>query len=127
AAGYTVWDKRSVNIVAPFTYFYLYTAIVGAVYGLYIVRRYPRATIRDEWRRNGAAIMQVAFFNTTTYLLILLALKNGVSSYVVALRQLSIAWGALLGWNVLGERIGSAKRLGIALIISGTILVALAR
>jgi uncharacterized membrane protein len=127
AAGYTIWDKRSVNAIAPFTYFYSYTAIVGAVYGAYIVRSHSLESIRDEWQRNAWPIVQVAFLNTTTYLLILFALRDGKSSYVVAIRQLSVAFGALLGWRMLGETIGPAKRAGIVLIVAGAILVALAR
>jgi drug/metabolite transporter (DMT)-like permease len=127
AAGYTIWDKRSVNAIAPFTYFYSYTAIVGAAYGAYIVRTYEPEAIRAEWQRNAWPIVQVAFLNTITYLLILFALRDGKSSYVVAIRQLSVAFGALLGWRLLGETIGPAKRAGIILIVAGAILVALAR
>jgi drug/metabolite transporter (DMT)-like permease len=127
AAGYTIWDKRAVHAIAPFTYFYSYTALVGAVYGTYIVRNYEPDVIRAEWKKNAWPIVQVSFFNTVTYVLILFALREGVSSYVVAIRQLSVAFGALLGWWLLGESIGPAKRAGILLIVSGTILVALAR
>jgi drug/metabolite transporter (DMT)-like permease len=127
AAGYTIWDKRSVNIVSPFTYFYTYTVLVGAGYGAYLVRAYGADVIRAELARNRWPIAQVAFLNTITYVLVLFALRDGVSSYVVAIRQLSIAFSALLGWRLLGERIGGAKRAGIALIVGGTLLVALAR
>lgn len=127
AAGYTIWDKRAVKSIAPFTYFYTYTAVVGAAYGVYITRAYSREAIRDEWRAHAWPIVQVAFFNTVTYVLVLFALRDGVSSYVVAIRQLSVAFGALLGQRLLGERITPAKRLGIGLIVTGTVLVALAR
>jgi drug/metabolite transporter (DMT)-like permease len=127
AAGYTIWDKRAVSSIAPFTYFYSYTALVGAVYGAYIVRSYAPEVVRAEWKKNAWPIIQVSFFNTITYVLILFALREGVSSYVVAIRQLSVAFGALLGWWLLAETIGPAKRAGILLIVSGTILVALAR
>jgi drug/metabolite transporter (DMT)-like permease len=127
AAGYTIWDKRAVRSLSPFTYFYTYTTVVGAAYGTYLVRAYGGDAIRDEWRRNAAAIVQVAAFNTLAYVLVLFALRDGVSSYVVAVRQLSVAFGALLGWRLLGERIEPPKRLGIALIVAGAVLVALTR
>ena len=127
AAGYTIWDKRSVNIVSPFTYFYTYTVLVGAGYGVYLVRAYGGDAIRAELARHQWPIAQVAFLNTVSYVLILFALRDGVSSYVVAIRQLSVAFGALLGWLLLGERIDGAKRAGIVLIVGGTLLVALAR
>ena len=77
--------------------------------------------------RNARAIVQVGALNTITYVLVLFALRDGVSSYVVAVRQLSVAFGALLGWWLLGERIDTPKRVGIALILAGTVLVALTR
>ena len=127
AASYTVWDKRSIGLISPFTYFYSYTVLVAAAYGAHIVRRYPWATVRAEWSQHRWAIMQVAFFNTFAYWLVLLALRSGTSSYVIALRQLSVVFGALLGWRLLGEQLGRPKRLGIALLVGGTMLVALAR
>jgi drug/metabolite transporter (DMT)-like permease len=127
AAGYTIWDKRAVRMFSPFTYFYTYTTLVGAAYGTYLVRAYGAAAIREEWQRNARSIVQVGAFNTITYVLVLFALRDGVSSYVVAVRQLSVAFGALLGWWLLAERIDTPKRVGIALILAGTMLVALTR
>lgn len=127
AAGYTIWDKRAVRMISPFTYFYTYTTLVGAAYGTYLVRAHGADAIRDEWNRNARAIVQVGALNTITYVLVLFALRDGVSSYVVAVRQLSVAFGALLGWRLLGERIDTPKRVGIALILAGTMLVALTR
>ena len=62
-----------------------------------------------------------------TYLLVLFALRSGTSSYVVALRQLSIVWGALLGYFILGESIAAPKRVGIATLVAGCVLVAFAK
>src|SRR6185436_7591502 len=73
AACYTIWDKRSVQRVPAFAYIYVYTAITAVAYGAFIWRRYPRADVAAEWRRNRSAILQVGFFNITSYLLVLLA------------------------------------------------------
>jgi drug/metabolite transporter (DMT)-like permease len=127
AAGYTIWDKRAVRSIAPFTYFYTYTTLVGAAYGTYLVRAYGGDAIRDEWRRNARAIVLVGACNTLAYVLVLFALRDGISSYVVAVRQLSVAFGAMLGWWLLGERIDTPQRVGLALILGGAVLVALTR
>jgi drug/metabolite transporter (DMT)-like permease len=126
-AGYTVWDKRAVRTLPAFAYFYAYTALVGLAYGAFLWRRHPRAALRAEWRAHRWPIIQVAVCNTVAYLLVLLALRTGTSSYVVALRQLSVAVGALLGWRLLGEEFGAPRRLGVALVVAGCLLVALAR
>ena len=90
-------------------------------------RRHPRVDIAGEWRRNRWAILQVGFFNITSYLLVLFALRTGTSSYVIALRQLSIAAGVWLGAIMLRERISGPKWLGVTLILAGCVVIGVAR
>jgi drug/metabolite transporter (DMT)-like permease len=127
AACYTIWDKRAVQRVPAFAYIYAYTAITAMAYAAFIWRRYPRGEIADAWRQHRGAILQVGFFNITSYLLVLLALRTGTSSYVIALRQLSIAVGVALGAILLREHISAPKRVGVALIVIGCVVVGMAR
>jgi uncharacterized membrane protein len=127
AACYTIWDKRAVQRVPAFAYIYVYTALTAIAYAAYIWRRYPREQIAAEWRANRSSILQVGFFNITSYLLVLFALRTGTSSYVIALRQLSIAVGVALGAVFLREEISTAKRVGVGLIVVGCITVGMAR
>jgi drug/metabolite transporter (DMT)-like permease len=126
-AAATTWDKRAVQVLPAFAYFYAYTALVALAYGAYLVGRHPRAALAAEWRTHRWPILQVAVCNTASYVLVLIALRTGTSTYVVALRQLSIVLGALLGWRILGEHFGAPKRLGVALLVAGCVLVAFAR
>jgi drug/metabolite transporter (DMT)-like permease len=127
AAVYTVWDKRSIQTLTPFVYFYGYTLFVAAAYAMFIWQRTPSAEIARVWTTHRSSIVQVGVFNTVTYLLVLFALRSGTSSYVIALRQLSIVWGALLGYFILGESIAAPKRVGIATLVAGCVLVAFAK
>ena len=127
AAIYTVWDKRAVQTLTPFVYFYGYTLLVAALYSVFVWRRARSAEIARVWSTHRSSILQVGIFNTMTYLLVLIALRSGTSSYVVALRQLSIVWGALLGTVVLGESLSGPKRLGLATLVAGCVLVAFAK
>ena len=127
AACYTLWDKHAVQRVPAFAYIYLYTALTAIAYGGYIWRRYPRYEVAEQWRVHRWPILQVGFLNITSYLLVLLALRTGTSSYVIALRQLSIAVGVLLGWWLLREEISKPKRVGVALIVVGCLVVGMAR
>jgi uncharacterized membrane protein len=127
AACYTIWDKRAVQRVPAFAYIYLYTAMTAVAYGAFIWRRYSRTQVASEWRANRWSILQVGFFNITSYLLVLFALRTGTSSYVIALRQLSIAVGVALGAYFLREQISWPKRVGVLLIVSGCIAVGMAR
>ena len=127
AACYTLWDKHAVQRVPAFAYIYLYTAITAIAYGAFIWRRYPRDEVAEQWRLHRWPILQVGFLNITSYLLVLLALRTGTSSYVIALRQLSIAFGVLLGWWLLREQVSIPKRVGVALIVTGCLVVGVAR
>ena len=127
AACYTLWDKRAVQRVPAFAYMYVYTTMTAAAYATFIWRRHPRGEIAAEWRAHRSAILQVGFFNITSYLLVLIALRTGTSSYVIALRQFSIAIGVMLGAWLLREHISTPKRLGVALIVLGCVVVGFAR
>jgi drug/metabolite transporter (DMT)-like permease len=89
--------------------------------------RSARGEIGRVWSAHRSSIVQVGIFNTVTYLLVLFALRSGTSSYVIALRQLSIVWGALLGYFVLGESLSAPKRVGLATLVGGCVLVAFAK
>ena len=65
--------------------------------------------------------------NAATYMLVLLALCAGTSSYVIGVRQLSIVWGVLLGHRLLGEPLEAPRRVGVGLLVAGCVLVALSR
>jgi drug/metabolite transporter (DMT)-like permease len=127
AAVYTLWDKRAVQTMTPFVYFYGYTLLVAAMYMFFVCRRATFAEITRVWETHRSSILQVGIFNTVTYVLVLFALRSGVSSYVIALRQLSIVWGALLGCFVLGETLPAPKRVGLATLVAGCALVAFAK
>jgi drug/metabolite transporter (DMT)-like permease len=126
AAIYTVWDKNAIHELPAFVYFYSYTTLVAAGYAAFLWRRRSPVSIREEWRMHRTSIVQVGVFNTITYLLVLIALRDATSSYVIALRQLSIVWGVLLGRVFLGEAVGIPKRIGVAFLLGGCALVAFA-
>jgi drug/metabolite transporter (DMT)-like permease len=127
AACYTVWDKRAIGILPGFVYFYSYSVLVAVAYGAFMLRRHPASVIGAEWRANRWAIVQVGVFNTGAYLLVLTALRTSTSSYVIALRQLSIVFGVALGWWQLGERVDRVRAIALSLLLLGCGLVALAR
>ena len=126
-AFYTLWDKHSISFLSPFIYFYAYTAIVGLVYAAFILVKHPFDEIKSEWKSHKFSIIQVGFFNTFTYLLVLYSLQTGKTSYVIALRQLSIAFGVFLGWKFLGEEMPFLKKVGIGTLLAGCLLISLAR
>ncbi len=118
-AGYTVWDKISITEMEPFLYFYMYTFIVACFYNTLIFTKYSKKEIKKEWIKNKSRILQVGFFNSFTYLLILMALAISKATYVGGLRQLSIAVGVFFGYKFLGEKLGTPQIVGILTSLLG--------
>ena len=125
-AGYTVWDKRAIQALPTFVYFYAYSVLVAIAYAIFLRARYRREALAAEWRQHRRPIVLVGVLNTAAYLLVLLALERGTSTYVIAIRQLSIAIGVGLGVARLGEPLPARKAAGAALLICGCVLVAFA-
>jgi drug/metabolite transporter (DMT)-like permease len=125
-AVYTIWDKYALVTIPPFAYLYAYTFVVAIAYAGYTWSRYSRDEIRGEWSAKRGAIVQVGVLNTVSYGLALVALRTGVSSYVLGVRQLSIAIGVAFGWKLLGESLTAPRRVGASLIVAGCLLVSFA-
>ncbi len=99
-------------MLSPLTYFAAYTVILGIVYVFVLPLMTGAQTPSKAWRGEWKIITQVAVLNTGSYLLALMALQTGQASYVIALRQLSIAVAAILGWRLLGESFPSRGASG---------------
>lgn len=126
AAAYTAWDKIAVNRMPALVYFYAYTVVTAALFLVLTLRQHAHADVRTTWHAHRGAIVQVGALNAVSYLLFLVALRDGTSSYVIAVRQLSILWGVLLGHFLLKESISPPQRLGLTMLLAGCLTVALA-
>ena len=126
AAG-TIWDKLAIGAVPLFAYFYGYTAATGACYLVWTMRSDGGPAFRDAWAHHGRSALAVGVLNTVSYGLALTALRTGGSTYVIGLRQLSIVGGVWLGARVLGEPISAPRRVGVTLLVTGCLLMALGR
>ncbi len=122
-AGYTLWDKIAISKMEPFLYFYMYTLIVAILYNSMTFLKFGKEEMKNEWKLNGSRIIQVGFFNSFTYILILTALTMSKATYVGGLRQLSIVIGAFLGYQLLGEKLSLPKIVGILISIIGGSLI----
>lgn len=125
ATAYTLWDKHAVQTLPPAVYFSAYSLLVGAGYAVFIRTSYGIPVARTCWRTHRTALVQIALANSAGYLLMLYALRGGISSYVIGLRQSSIVFGALAGSLFLGERPSGVAWTGIGLIAAGCAFVVL--
>ena len=123
-AGYTVWDKFAIGYLDTYLYLTGYTVLLGMWFALSLVRA-PRDEVREQLRAHSWRIVTIGVLIAASYLLVLVALRNGMSTQVLAVRQLSIPIGVVLGWRLLRESLTLPRAIGSSLITAGCILAAL--
>lgn len=123
SAGYTVWDKRAIQEIPLFEYYYAYTSLIAIAYLGLVFIQHPTKKIQISFQQNTSAIVQVAVFNFGTYILVLIALEISKASYVGALRQLSVVTGVLLGVWILKEEVSLPKIMGVMCIVLGGVAI----
>lgn len=136
SAGYSVVDDeslrrlRDIHLTArdsALIYIVLEATSTSLCLALLVVfRKAGRQDIRDVLRdgKRAAALTGIIVFITYTLVLISMAYVDDIS-YVVAFRQLSIPIGALMGVFILREARTVPKLLGVIMVLTGAVLVAM--
>jgi len=136
-AGYSVVDKLAIDITnrtldisaLEIACLYIWLEGVSASIFLLLGQGWSPRLRHALWtliRTDKLAISAAGFMITLTYLLVLWAMQYSENlSYVVALRQLSIPVGALLGAFLFKEFIGPTKLSALVLLCIGLSLVIL--
>jgi len=121
-ASYSVVDKWTIDSGVPAAWYAYLTIPVAALLLTPWAWSHPRRTI--EWHAPRGAIGAVAVLMTTSYLLVLLALRTAPVSHVAPAREVAIVFGAILGALVLREAHARQRVLGAILIVIGVALLA---
>ncbi len=122
---YSIVDKKGVEFVKPVVYLCISELLTAAVMFPYVYRKCRTefvATAKRYWRYG----LGIGVFAAISYLLILYAFTMGPVGYIVACREISVAFGAFLGIVILKERLTVAKSIAIVLIVIGLLLVKIA-
>lgn len=124
-ALYTTYDAFGIRATAdPFTFLAWFFLLDGLSFPLMIRRRwYP---VAPEQRlaliRLGLIGSVTAFFSFGA---IMIATRIGDVGQAAVLRETSTAFAALIGWLMLGERVGLPRTLLMLLIAAGAVIVQL--
>lgn len=122
-AAYTIWDNHSVNALAvpPLVYF-----STGAL--LQSLMLAPSALHRGDvgrlWREYRREVLVVGVLSPVAYLLVLYAMRLAPVSLVAPAREVSIVFGGLAAWLVLGEADPLRRVTGSVIVLSGITLIA---
>jgi drug/metabolite transporter (DMT)-like permease len=123
---YSLVDKAGMGTgMHPLTYYNLTTFVVLCVLAPSAFQR--RAAIRDEWRRGWWRILLSGLLMPASYGLALYIMKTDAASYVLAVRQVSVVMGVVIGSIVLREPYGGIRLAGGCFIFMGVLLIGLAR
>lgn len=127
-ASYTLWDKKGVSILTPVLYSY-------GIDGARVVITAPFALATPDARRSLAAAWQntaqrnaaivIGILSPAAYILVLIALSLAPVTYVAPAREISILFGAIIGWRLLSESDPRRRMLGAAAIVAGIFALSL--
>ena len=111
-AGYTLLDGWGVKRagVPPLVFYWM--GEVVQMLALSPLALGQRAEIASLWRRQRARVIGIALLSPLSYILILIALRQGDVGHIAPAREVSILIGAWLGGRVLGE--GDRRRRLVA-------------
>ncbi len=122
-AAYTTYDAWGIRATAdPFTFLAWFFLIDAVFIPAVTWRRWsvlPRAEVAPLLRR-GVLGAVVAFFSFGA---IMLATRLDSVGEAAVLRETSTVFAALIGWLLLGERVGRTQALLMALIAGGAVMM----
>lgn len=123
--SYSVIDKVGVGMIDPVVYA---VGLFGssALFLIPYIAWKHRPVLADVWKYKKRYCAAIGIGQAGTYLVILFVYQVAQVSYVVAVRELSVVFGALLGFRILRERVTMKKAIGIAAIAVGLMLVKIA-
>jgi len=115
-------DKTGVSAAPPVTYLclvYIVSAVLSAPLFLWRYREGIHLTVHSQKR----LVSVVGVGAVLSYLIVLHALRTGPLGYILAVREVAVVGGAVLGFVFLSEKIFFAKIVGIAAIVCGIVLI----
>jgi drug/metabolite transporter (DMT)-like permease len=122
---YSIIDKVAMASINPVVY--IFGLFLFSVFFLtpYVFRA-RREELHDAWRKYKKYSMVIGAGSAVGYLIILYVFRMAQVSYVVAVRELSVAVGAMLGMTYLREASSRRKVAGIVLIVIGLVMIKIA-
>lgn len=127
-SAYSIIDKLAMSRYAePIAFNYVHWVVTVVMLAPYVVWRCGVADVVALFRSEWWPLVISGFLDFGAYVLVLYVMETGKVSYIVAARQTSQIMVILLGSAVLGERCGTIRLVGGALILLGVTLIGLAR
>jgi drug/metabolite transporter (DMT)-like permease len=124
-ATYALINKRNLEVVQPFTLFYLIYIFMTLFLMVFLLIKNRIRQTSLEFKHNRTNLFVFGFFNFISSVLVLYALRMSKVSYLGAARNISVLFGVILGCFFLKEGYGKIRILASLLIFSGIVLLSL--
>jgi drug/metabolite transporter (DMT)-like permease len=122
---YSAIDGAAVRIADPLPYVLWIFALSAIFAAPFILWRYGARPALLELKVNWFRIVLVGLLSLLTYGAVLFAYSFGQVSYAGSVREVSIVFGAFMGWRFLGEGFGMPRIIGSLLIFAGILVIAI--
>ncbi|WBU57064.1 DMT family transporter [Paracoccus sediminicola] len=122
-AAYTTFDAWGIRQSAdPFTFLAWFFLLDGLFMPVFARRRLA-ALPREEWARLGLRGVVGALVAFASFGSIMLATRIDEVGRAAVLRETSTVFAALVGWLVLGEKVGPRRAALMAMIAAGAVIM----
>ncbi len=121
-AGYSLVDKVGVGHMHPIFYI-LITWLTAAIILTPFIWFTRRGHIREDYGKHHLSAWIFGIGSIGAYLLVLLAMRLAQVSYVAAVREVAIVFGAVGGFLYFGESATKMKLAGLTAIVVGCVLI----
>lgn len=125
-ATYSMVDKVGVMSSNAATYAVVLFGCNAAVMTPYVLGTRGWKNVATAWHSRRWMLVASGLCSACAYLLVLAAMRLTQVSYIAALRESSVVFGAVLGWRALKEPFGRQRLLAASVVTVGLVLLAIA-
>ena len=122
-SAYTLIDGFAMQYTSPARYLGVVLALTAILIMPFVLWHYGWVRVVAEWRANWWRILLVGGGMAITYQLVLIAFRLAPIPYVGAVREVSVIFGAVAGWKLLGEPLGRTRVVGAVIIFIGAMCI----
>ncbi|HVN53922.1 MAG TPA: EamA family transporter [Anaerolineaceae bacterium] len=120
---YSAIDGAAVKRADPLVYVIVAFWLTGLFATPVVLWLYGWRAVRAQWQAHWPRASAIGVISLLAYLLVLVAYSFSPVSYVGAIREISIVFGAIAGWLWLKERFGPLRTIGAAIIFAGILTI----
>lgn len=122
--SYTILDKMIVDRIHPMVLMLAMQAISAIMFFPYVLMKRREEALRTL-RLLKLPIVGISMFALASYLIILFAFQLAPISRIVAVREVSVVFGAVAGYLFFKENFSIIRLLGVLTVVLGIVLVKL--